>query len=119
MKTIIVFILSLFSFTYSFAQKNTLKIGGKVISFEESLALEGVSVSVKGTNNYSGTQADGTFNISVNPEDKILVFSLPEYETKEITISNNTEYDIILKRKGTDAEALQPVTPVKETCSTK
>lgn len=121
MKTITTLIALLFAFTSSYAQQDVVRLGGKVISFEESLALEGVSVNVKGTNNYSGTQADGTFNISVKPEDKILVFSLPEYETKEIAISSTTEYDIILKRKGTDAAAASPVSRKKsiEMCTTK
>lgn len=98
MKTLISFIVLSFISVMSFAQLK--KLAGKVISFEESLALEGVSVNVKGTSNYSGTQADGIFYITVKPEDKILVFSLPEYETKEIAITEGSDYNIILKRKG-------------------
>ena len=42
------------------AQSKTFTISGKVTSFEESLSLEGVSIHVKGTKFFTGTQADGT-----------------------------------------------------------
>jgi hypothetical protein len=82
------------------AQSKAITISGKVISFEESLALEGVSITVKGTNKNSGTQADGTFSISITPEEKSLVFSLAGYQTQELAITERTDYEIILKREG-------------------
>ena len=51
MKTIILFIAFATTSLIVSAQQST-RLTGKVISFEESFALEGVSVSVKGTNNF-------------------------------------------------------------------
>jgi len=99
---VIIVLLSLFGST-TIAQSKPFTISGKVTSFEESLALEGVSIYVKGTKNYTGTQADGTFSLDIFPENKTLVFELKEYETLEINITSKKDYDIILKRKNNSA----------------
>jgi hypothetical protein len=83
-----------------YAQTGNITITGRVSSFEESLALEGVTVQVKGTKNITGTMADGAYTLVINKDDKILVFSLAGYETKEVAISNSTEYNIVLKKTG-------------------
>ena len=88
------------------ANSSSIIISGKVTSFEESLGLEGVLISVKSTDKSTGTQADGTFNISVSPDDKMLVFKLDGYQTEEITISPKRNYDIILKRNGNSISSL-------------
>jgi hypothetical protein len=87
--------------SYTFAQNKGTVIYGKVISFEESFPLEGVAVAVKGTSNSTGTQADGTFSLTISPADKILVISGNEYQSTEVTIAaNKTDYEIVLQRKG-------------------
>jgi len=107
MKRIFSIVTLLFTMSFSnglFAQAKTITISGKVISFEESLALEGVSISVKGTKNNTGTQADGTFSLAVTGEHTVLVFELKDYETQEVTLNGKREYDIVLKRvNGTAA----------------
>lgn len=83
------------------AQSKGTVIYGKIISFEESFPLEGVGVFVKGTSNSTGTQADGTFSLTVSPSDKVLVISGNEYQTTEVAIApNKTDYEIALQRKG-------------------
>jgi len=82
----------------SMAQSKPVTINGKITSFEESLPLEGVSIQVKGSGNSTGTQADGTFSLSVLPEERILLVSLPGYEKKEVSVTTAREYDIVLKR---------------------
>jgi TonB-dependent starch-binding outer membrane protein SusC len=104
MKKIILMSLIFFSslnyfFAHAQAKDTDVTISGKVTSFEESLGLEGVSINVKGTNNNTGTQADGTFTIVVSPENKTLVVKLAGYQTEEITISTQKTYDIVLKRE--------------------
>ena len=79
------------------AQQKTITISGKVTSFEESLPLEGVSIVVKGSDNSTGTQADGTFSMVVLSGEKLLL-SLAGYEKKEVVLTNAKNYDIILKR---------------------
>jgi TonB-dependent starch-binding outer membrane protein SusC len=88
------------------AQTKTFTISGKVTSFEESLALEGVSILVKGTKNLTGTQADGTFSIDVSPGNKVLIFELKDYETQEVSIKGKEQYDVILKRKANSAQII-------------
>lgn len=81
------------------AQSDTVLISGRVTNFEESFPLEGAGISVKGTRNNTGTQADGTFSLSVSVEDKILTISLDGYETQEVKITTETTYyEIVLKR---------------------
>ena len=85
------------------AQSTVYTVSGKVTSFEESVALKGVRISVKGTNNISATQANGTFVINVSPENKILIFEYKDYETKEVVIKDEKRIDVILQRDGTSA----------------
>ena len=94
----LIFLTSL-NYFFAHAQTKDVVISGKVISFEESLGLEGVSINVKGTDRNTGTQADGTFTILVSPENKILVVRLEGYRTEEVTISSQKTYDIVLKRE--------------------
>ncbi len=85
----------------SFAQIKGTIIYGKIISFEESFPIEGVAVAVKGTSNSTGTQADGTFSLTVSSADKTLVISGNEYQTTEVTIApDKTDYEIVLQRKS-------------------
>lgn len=94
-------ILFLATFFYTTqAQIKSKVISGKVISFEESFALEGASIIVKGTSRFTGTQPNGTFSLSIQPEDKILIISLAEYQPAEIYITSKNDYEIVLKRKG-------------------
>jgi hypothetical protein len=88
-------IASLFS-EYATAQKKNIIISGTIISAEESLPLEGVTIAEKGTKNITGTMPDGQFALSVAPEDTIIV-RFQGYETKEIKITNETYYQITLK----------------------
>ncbi len=84
-------------------------ITGKVVSFEESLGLEGVSVVVKGTDYSTGTQSDGTFSLNVDSQDVTLVFALQDYQTSEIKISkDSSDYLVILKRNDSNNTASKP-----------
>ena len=94
-------ILFLATFFYTTqAQIKSKIISGKVISFEESFALEGASIIVKGTSRFTSAQPNGTFSLSIQPEDKILIISLAEYQPAEIYITSKNDYEIVLKRKG-------------------
>lgn len=112
-KILIAITLLLVVFTASVSgQAKKINIIGKVISFEESFPLEGVSVVVKGTKNITGTQADGTFTLTLLPEDILLVVSYDGYETQEVKISSARDYEIVLRRKNdvSDKQALKDIT---------
>ena len=89
------------------AQQKTITISGKVTSFEESLPLEGVSIVVKGSDNSTGTQADGTFSMVVLSGEKLLL-SLAGYEKKEVVLTNAKNYDIVLKRSDNVSAGERP-----------
>ena len=80
------------------AQTKKVNIAGKITSFEESFPLEGATVLVKGTKNITGTLADGTFNLSVDAADKILLIKLNGYESQEVELTKAREYSVTLKR---------------------
>lgn len=106
--------LILFFATFFYTTQAQIKskvISGKVISFEESFALEGASIIVKGTSRFTGTQPNGTFSLSIHPEDKILIISLAEYQPAEIYITSKNDYEIVLKRKGSFGVTTQKPLP--------
>lgn len=107
---LLVLLLPVFAGTVLQAQTKSITITGKVISFEESLGLEGVSIVVKGTSYNSGTHADGTFSLSVDSPDKILVFSLEGYQTTELKLNENSrDYEVVLKRGTGDKAAVKAI----------
>ena len=99
-KSFIIILLTLLG-NVILAQEKTAQINGKVISFEESFPIEGASVVVKGTKNYTGTQVDGTFSLSIKPADTIIVISYEGFATQEVKINaNSSDYNIVLRRVG-------------------
>jgi len=69
-----------------------------VISFIECFPLEGDSSADERNKNITGTQPDGVFSNEVNPDDKTLVFRLPDFQIEGILIiPGKQNYDIIQK----------------------
>lgn len=85
----ILFVL-LFTSLFSFAQEI---ISGKIVSSTNE-PLAGVTVSVKGTNKSSVSDANGNFSINAAASDK-LVFSSVGYERVEITASSAQTIQLI------------------------
>jgi hypothetical protein len=84
----------------SFAQSKSQVIAGRVVSFEESLPLEGVTIKIKDSQTITGTQADGSFSLPLKPQEKVLLISLEGYETRELTVTKATDYNIVLRRRN-------------------
>jgi TonB-linked SusC/RagA family outer membrane protein len=91
-KTIYLYLLLLFSGGIM-AQKVSLT--GKVSASEDGSPLPGVSISIKGTNNGVITDALGTFKLSAN-KGEALVISYIGFKTQEITLGNQTNLIIAL-----------------------
>lgn len=109
---VLLFALSLIAGTaFVSAQSKSSTIGGKVTSFEESLALEGVTISVKGTNIITGTMADGTYSLDLPAGNRVLIFELKDYSKKEITINNEKQVDVVLTRAEGSVMVL-PILPL-------
>ena len=103
---LIILLLSVFFIGPTVAQSKTFTINGRVTSFEESLALEGVTVKIKGTQQVTGTQPDGTFSIDVTDSKQVLVFQLHDYETQEVSVGNQKDVDVVLRRQSIAAKEL-------------
>ncbi|MDR0863840.1 MAG: SusC/RagA family TonB-linked outer membrane protein [Candidatus Symbiothrix sp.] len=58
--------------------------------------LPGVSIAVKGTNKGTISDLDGKYKISVPNKNAILTFSFLGYTTKEITVGDKKEINVIL-----------------------
>jgi len=70
-------------------------VKGKVTD-EQTGALIGVNVLVKGTTVGTVTDNQGNYNIRFEFQDAILVFSYVGYQTQEISISGRTEINVVL-----------------------
>lgn len=94
-KIIQYFLIILATITLSQANAQQRTLSGKVIASEDNSPLIGVSVIVKGTNVGTSTSVHGTFKLNVN-KGTILVFSFIGYETREVEIGKNTDFNISL-----------------------
>ncbi|MET0244861.1 MAG: carboxypeptidase-like regulatory domain-containing protein [Flavitalea sp.] len=86
-------------------------VQGLVIDGEVASPLEAVRVTVKGTENISGSQSDGAFYISVNKADSVLVFTHKDYEPVEIRLTKSNDYKIVLRPKKVVKEFTPYVKP--------
>jgi TonB-linked SusC/RagA family outer membrane protein len=73
------------------------------VSDESGITLPGVSISVKGTNNKTGTDALGKFSISAKIGET-LVFSMIGYATKEVTVGSQNDIKVTLNSTTSDLD---------------
>jgi TonB-dependent starch-binding outer membrane protein SusC len=77
------------------APKPDIRISGRVIG-PYSDPLPGVSVTIRGTQVGTTTDAAGNYNIMVPDENAVLVFSYVGYTPQEISVRGRTTIDVIL-----------------------
>jgi TonB-linked SusC/RagA family outer membrane protein len=77
-----ILLLSLFSYAQS-------SVVTGVVKDERGQPLNGVSITVKGTNNGTTTDALGTFSLNVPNREAILVFTNVGYDSKEVKASGS------------------------------
>ncbi len=95
-KKLALFLLVLVACTHTvLAQVKT--ITGKVVD-ESDLGIPGANILIKGTTKGAVTDLDGNFTVDVNPQDNILVVSYIGYETREVTLDNQT--NLLIKLGG-------------------
>ncbi|MEM9674356.1 MAG: TonB-dependent receptor [Bacteroidota bacterium] len=92
-----------FSTTVLFAQDRTIT---GTVTDEESSAIPGVNILVKGTTQGTITDIDGAFRLSVPEQAETLMFSFVGYETQEIIIGTQSTIDV---QMVTDAAQLSEV----------
>jgi len=70
-------------------------VTGKVVGSEDSQAVMGVTVKVKGTSIAASTDINGDFSIEAKPGD-VLIFSYVGYQSKEATVGSTRTVNIAL-----------------------
>ncbi|WP_229202907.1 TonB-dependent receptor [Arcicella rosea] len=89
----------------SFGQQT---ITGKITSADDSQAIPGVSVIVKGTSRGTTTDASGVYKIAA-ANNATLVFSAVGFSSKEVAVANRSVVDVKL---NTDVQSLEEVVVV-------
>ncbi|MGN6440101.1 MAG: SusC/RagA family TonB-linked outer membrane protein [Agriterribacter sp.] len=91
---------------HTFAQNagQPREVSGIVKDADEA-PLSGVTVTVKGKGSASGviTDESGAFKISVPGNNAVLVFSYVGFDTREMTVGNQTSLNVTLVKKADDA----------------
>ena len=59
--------------------------------------IPGVNILVKGTQNGTASQSDGSYTISDVPVGGVLVFSFVGYESQEVAVENRSVVDVVLR----------------------
>src|SRR4051812_42663996 len=93
-KLILLILYVLFSTAELMAQNRT--VTGKVTD-AGGIPMSGISVTVKGTTIGTSTGIDGSFSISIPPNNNTLVFSSVNMTTKEVNIQNQNSVLVSLQ----------------------
>lgn len=84
-------------------------VSGTVTSEEDGTALPGVSITIKGTNQGTTTDADGKYALTVPDGDAVLVFSFIGFKAQEIVVGSQAVINVAL---GPDIQQLSEVVVV-------
>lgn len=87
-------VIAAFALTAEVAAQAT--VTGKVTAEEDGSNLIGVTILVKGTQNGTVTDLDGTYSIDVSGADDVLVFSYTGYQPQEIAVGAQTIINVSL-----------------------
>lgn len=71
-------------------------VSGRVVDAETNEPLIGVTVFVEGTQTGTTTDMDGRFTLNIPDDGEVLAFSYVGYIRQEISIGDNTEFDVRL-----------------------
>lgn len=82
-----------------------LQVSG-VVRDEDGVGIPGVNVLERGTTNGTTTDAEGRFAFEVAGETSVLVFSFIGYQSQEVTVGTQTNFNITL---ATDITEMQEV----------
>lgn len=77
--------------------ENFIAVRGRVTSANDQQPLQGVSVTVKGTNTGTSTDADGNYSFINIESNATLVFSSVGFATQEVPVRGRTVIDITLQ----------------------
>ena len=86
----------LFSGIFNYAFSQELKLSGTVKNKSTGEAMQGATVSIKGTSQAVGTDAEGKFSITAPKKGSTLVISFTGMQTENFTVGSNTGNIVIL-----------------------
>lgn len=92
---------------YAEAQSKT--ITGTVTGQDDGLPVPGVSVVVNGTTTGTVTNFDGMYQLAVDQDATVLVYSFVGMVSQEQSISNRTKIDVVLKFESIGVEEVMVV----------
>lgn len=75
-----------------------------VVTDENGEPIPGVSVVVKGTTRGALTDMDGKYQISLDPQDKVLLFSFVGMKLQEVTIGNQLTINVTMAQENIGIE---------------
>jgi TonB-linked SusC/RagA family outer membrane protein len=101
-KLVITLLICFMQFT-GFSQVKT--VTGKVTE-QDGEPLTGVTIIIKGTTRGISTDIDGNYEIPVENEDAVLVFSFVGYITQEIPVSDQTTINVVLREDIMELEEI-------------
>jgi len=82
-----------------------IKINGKVTGTNPAITVEGISVTVKGSNRATITTKEGDYNIAA-PASGTLIFSGVGVKLKEVAIKNTTTINVTLEEDAAQMDAV-------------
>jgi TonB-linked SusC/RagA family outer membrane protein len=88
--------------TNTYAQK-TISITGTVKD-EKGKAMQGVTVTIKGSAKAALTDADGKYKLQVTSQSSVLVYTYISHETVEKQVGSLTNMDVVLKASSSSLD---------------
>jgi len=85
-----------------FAQVSTRTVKGNITN-ENAQPISGASISIKGTSNGTVSDSAGFFQLQTR-EKGILIISIVGYATQELTLTNASDYKVILKERENELD---------------
>ncbi|WAC14714.1 TonB-dependent receptor [Dyadobacter pollutisoli] len=77
-------------------QSNEIQVSG-IVTDDTGAGLPGVSILVKGTQNGTTSDNNGSYKLSISDPNAMLVFSFVGYLSQEIMVGNRTSIDVSMK----------------------
>lgn len=97
MKKIRLLALLILGFVATTAMAQTIRVSGVVTSAEDGQPLPGVTVLVKGTNNGTGSSADGRYSLDKVPSNGTLEFRYVGMQTQSIAVGGKTTINAVMR----------------------
>lgn len=99
-KTLVAFLFSFILLALTDTAKandNFIPITGTVTGSSDNQPLEGVSVTIKGKDGGTSTNATGNYSLADAGENDILIFSFVGYQTQEVPVRGRSAINVVLQ----------------------